>query len=59
MEGEKGNFMVVGETGGGKAALSFDVVRKRVSAKQHGDWLQLRRSLQHNKDSGEQHYDNK
>ena len=59
MEREEGNFMVVGETGVGKTTLSFDVVKKRLSTKQRCDWLQLRRNLQHNKDSGEQHHDKK
>lgn len=59
MEGEKGNFMVVGETGCGKTALSFEVVKKRLSTKQRSDWLDLRRSLQHNKGSGEQHHEKK
>lgn len=59
MEGEKGNFMVVGETGCGKTTPSSDVIKRRLSIKQRDDWLQLRRSLQHNKGSGEQHHEKK
>lgn len=58
MDGEKGNYVVVGETGCGKTTLASDVIKKRLSSKQRKDWLQLRRSLQHNKGSGEQHHDN-
>lgn len=46
---EKGNFMVVGSTGG-KTTLCYEVLRKRLSRKQRTDWLRLRNVVQKNRE---------
>lgn len=46
---EKGNFMVVGSTGGGKTTLCYEVLKKRLSRKQRTDWLRLRNVVQKNR----------
>lgn len=45
----KGNFMVVGSTGGGKTTLCYEVLKKRLSVKQRNDWLRLRNVIRENR----------
>lgn len=47
---EKGNFMVVGSTGGGKTTLCYDELKKRLSRKQRTDWLRLCNVVQKNRE---------
>lgn len=46
---EKGNFMVVGSTGGGKTTFCYEVLKKRLSRKQCTDWLRLRNVIRENR----------
>lgn len=59
MDSKKGHFMVVGKTGGGKTAISADVVRTFLSARQLRDWRELRKGSQKDgKKPGGKHHDN-
>lgn len=59
MGNKKGNFMVVGKTGSGKTTLCFDVLKKRLSEQQSGDWRQLRKGIQKDgKNAGDEDHDN-